>query len=529
MSSLGNMSRLYNRMKNLKKFLFILVILFGLFINTVNAEDTIPPVETKTIHLKITTNTGALYDKDILVSECNSDNAGTLKITAYCAVLQSEVESDWNWTWGPAFLNSLGGISGFTSKDKDNNDVYHYWSWYVNNTEGSISMSDYLLNTGDSILINFIDPVEPTPEVVVEEKHTHSSSGSYASNKILKIEETKKIFDTKKAFEFLISQQKENGSFGEDLYTDWATLAFASNTENTNQKNKLIKYLTENKFSGTSLTDLERHSMALMSVGLNPYNTNNENYIQKIISNFDGTQFGEKDKDNDDIFALIVLQNAGFTEKDIILEKTINFILSKQKENGSWDNNVDITSASMQSLYLFNKNDKVKASLEKGKEFLKQNQKEDGGFGNISSTAWAIQGILSLGEKPIDWRKNDKNPIEYIANNQDIDGGIKNLSVQAGEYLNNKLWETSYVLSSLSLKTWVETMHKFEKQNIKINTVINKKIETKINNSNKIKFQNKIEKFQKTDIENSEIEKPTKTNWFKKFINKVFRLKKSEQ
>ena len=48
--------------------------------------------------------------------------------------------------------------------------------------------------------------------------------------------------------------------------------------------------------------------MALMSLGLDPYNTNGENYINKIISGFDRKQFGDASVDNDDIFALITLQ-----------------------------------------------------------------------------------------------------------------------------------------------------------------------------------------------------------------------------
>ena len=47
---------------------------------------------------------------------------------------------------------------------------------------------------------------------------------------------------------------------------------------------KIIKYFLENKFSGTLVTDYERHAMALMALGLNPYNTNNENYIKKITA-----------------------------------------------------------------------------------------------------------------------------------------------------------------------------------------------------------------------------------------------------
>ncbi len=281
------------------------------------------------------------------------------------------------------------------------------------------------------------------------------SSGSYAQSNLLK-----PSFDIAKAFEFIISQQKEDGSFGEGIYTDWTALAFSSTESHEDQKTKLIKYISANGTPGTMLTDYERYSMSLMSLGLSPYNTNGENYIAKITASFDGKQFGEILEDNDDIFALIVLQNAGFTSEEEMIKKTIEFILSKQKENGSWDESVDMTGASMMALDFVSDDEKVKNALEKAKTFLKENQKDTGGWANPSSTAWAIQGILALGENTNEWIKNTKNPIDYFAINQDTDGGMKN------ENLKNKLWETSYVLTSLSGKTWNELLINFEKQTV---------------------------------------------------------------
>ena len=100
--------------------------------------------------------------------------------------------------------------------------------------------------------------------------------------------------------------------------------------------------------------------MALMALGLNPYNINGENYIKKITDSFDGTQYGNIEKDSDDIFALIVLQNAGYEKEEDIIKNTITYILSKQKENGSWNESVDMTGASMQALSFLIKMNKLK-------------------------------------------------------------------------------------------------------------------------------------------------------------------------
>lgn len=487
-------------MKNIKKVLFVLSLLL-LGMGNITYADT-------AIHLTISTPASELYDRNITVTPCDSDNDNTTPeiTTAYCAILQSEIQNDWNWDWAPgAFLNSLGDIAGFTSKDKDNNDVYHYWSWSSNGIEGATGLNQYELQANDLILLNFVDPQEPEPTpppsgnsgmgsiIITPTVVSGGSGGALAaiissSPSILPsldpavLPVIKPIFDTKKAFDFLIAQQKENGSFGEDLYNDWVALALASGNYQE-QTIKLVKYFGDLKMKDASLTDYERHAMATMSLGLNPYNTNGENYIGKIINSFDGKQFGDVNEDNDDIFALIVLSNAGYTQDEKIISDDIAFILSKQQDNGSWDSSVDMTGASIEALTVFNQNTDplltspltgggvVANALTKAKEFLKQNQKDTGGWDNASSTAWALEGIIALNEKPEDWIKNGNTPLDYLSTMQDVDGGIKNLSARLeGENIKNKIWETAYVISVLSGKTWNQIMQKFDKPKEELNS-----------------------------------------------------------
>jgi hypothetical protein len=290
--------------------------------------------------------------------------------------------------------------------------------------------------------------------------HSSSRSTDETAGKVLGTE-TKAIFDLKKAFDFLITEQKDNGSFVGDLYTDWTAVALGSTPDYKKETIKLIKYFQESEMESPLLTDYERHAMALMALGLNPYNTNGQNYIEKIVSGFDGIQFGNPHEDNDDIFALIVLQNAGYGANDKMISDDIAFILKTQKENGSFDNSVDMTGAGMEALSTFGENEQVKIALEKAKNFLKLNQKNNGGWNdNASSTAWALEGIMALGEKSEDWKNGENTPFDYLVTLQDIDGGIKN------EDLNTKIWETAYVTSVFSGKTWNQVMQKFEKPKI---------------------------------------------------------------
>jgi hypothetical protein len=324
-----------------------------------------------------------------------------------------------------------------------------------------------------------------------------------------------------KALNFLVSEQKTDGSFGEDLYTDWSAMALASGSNYQDQKTKLAEYLSTDKLSGNLLTDYERRGMALMALNLNPYNTNGVNYISKIITSFDGKQFGDPDQDNDDIFALVVLQNAGYTQNDQMLSSDITFILNAQNENGSWDNSVDMTGAAMEALSSFNQNEQVKNALTKAENFLKQNQKDDGSWNdNASSTAWAIEGILAQGEKPEDWTKNVNTPFDYLATTQDTDGGIKDSD------LNTKIWETAYVISALSSKTWNQTMQTFEKE-VSPKIVIAKK------NSIVTQIQKKTKPIQPTtatentaSVINAVIPPATtitpRKNWFIRLLESIF-------
>ena len=66
--------------------------------------------------------------------------------------------------------------------------------------------------------------------------------------------------------------------------------------------------------------------MALLSLGQNPYSFNGVNYIEAIINGFDGTQFGNTELVNDDIFALIPLSKVGYVESNEIISKALAYV-----------------------------------------------------------------------------------------------------------------------------------------------------------------------------------------------------------
>jgi hypothetical protein len=414
------------------------------------------------IHLKIISGENSLYDNDISTVACDSDNDSETAetVTAYCAILQSGLSSNWNWDWAPgAFVNSIGDITGYTTKDKDNKDIYHYWSWSLNGVYGETGLNQYELKPNDSILLEFV-PVEevetipePEPEVVAPSSsgssgHSHSSSSS----------PIKREFSLSNALSFLLINQKVDGSFSGDMYTDWGAVAVAQAGDGAEPlKKKIYNYLLNQNFTANVFMDNERHAMALMALGINPYSGTKINYIEKIVKSFDGQQIGDVSNYNDDIFGLIVFQNAGYTKDDEIISKTISNIISQQSSDGSWGG-VDMTSAGIMALENFEEVDGVKNTITKGFEYLISQQKIDGGFENSFSTSWATQA-LSLNNS---YEEQLNKAIDYLAEQQQDDGGVNIYS----DLIENRVWATAYVIPAVLKLSWNDILNDFPKQEI---------------------------------------------------------------
>lgn len=327
---------------------------------------------------------------------------------------------------------------------------------YITSTE---PINIYGLKSGFGDVLLTLNPTT-TNSGTTTENNNNSGGGSGGGTS-----QTHNKIDTSKAVDFLSVSQNSNGSFGSsDLYTDWAAIALATQNDNNTAKSKVKTYLlTDPNFGGglNPVSDLARRSMALMSLGINPYNGTKTNFIQKIVDSFDGTQFGDNTLYNDDIFALFPLLKAGYQSTDPMIVKDVQFILSKQKTNGSWDG-IDLTSATVQALSQLTNIDGVNTALNNAKQYLQTNQGTDGGFGSTESTAWAIQGIHSLNESSDTWLKNNLNPNDFLYNGQSKDGGMGS-STEGQTNLDSRIWSTSYAIPAGLNKSWNEILNSFPK------------------------------------------------------------------
>ncbi|MDA1337436.1 MAG: hypothetical protein O3C23_01585 [bacterium] len=264
--------------------------------------------------------------------------------------------------------------------------------------------------------------------------------------------------DVEKAMQFLIANQSEDGSFSQGaLFNDWVAVAFGAYDKESPAKEKLRNYLLLDNNQGTFLTDYERRAMALMALGINPYNGTQTNYIQKIIDEFDGAQFGNKDLVNDDVFALLVLLGAGYEVTDDIIAKTVAFILSYQQENGAFAS-IDMTAAAAQALVLVANEDGVHSALIRAREYLKSKQENSGGFNDVYATSWIGQAMSALGESKDSWIKNGNTIGDYLYLKQAQDGGVEKDSA-----LDNRLWASAYAVPATLQKSWGDILQNFEK------------------------------------------------------------------
>jgi hypothetical protein len=261
------------------------------------------------------------------------------------------------------------------------------------------------------------------------------------------------------AFMYLVNHQNGDGSFITPFITDWSALAFALSDAPQAARQKLSGYLSSVPVSLSSPTDYERHAMALMALGINPYTGSTADDITPIVQAFDGTKIGDASLINNDIFGLIVLPHAGYTTSDSVIQKTTAYTISQQGANGSWSSSVDLTAAGIQALSPLSSLPGVAGALTKAESYLRTQQQADAGFGNSFSTSWVLGAIAARGESPVEWSVGTSTPRTALAALQQSDGSID----LATEDTNSRTWATAYALTALENRSWSSLLGNFTK------------------------------------------------------------------
>lgn len=343
-----------------------------------------------------------------------------------------------------------------------------YWQLRLNDVGSNVGVADMSLSVGDtmSFVLTAFDPITFAETPVVPEQAIRllviaspgetpppSDGGGGASGGI-----PNSRLDVAAALAYLASVQGEDGSFGSPMLSDWAAIAFSAAEPPGDAKARLRDYLRAAEPPLTSVTDYERHAMALAALGINPYSGAPADYIAPIVSAFDGTQIGDASLDNDDIFALFPLLAAGYSTYDDIIQKTTAFILLRQGGDGSWDGSVDMTAAAIQALVPVRALPDVSLALIRAEGYLRSQKPGNDSF----SASWARQAIGALSWTPSGWAPTPFTEDDRLAALQQADGGVEPES--AGTQ--TRVWATAYAIPAALGKSWPLLLQTFMKPNL---------------------------------------------------------------
>lgn len=362
------------------------------------------------------------------------------------------------------FVTSIGGITA--------DPASQYWALYQNGEFASSGLTQMTVSAGDTIMFQLHDFSENDlgAQVSLTINSLISTSSAPSSNPVSSSGGgggiSHAMLNMASALAFLSAHQNADGSFGSgdsSRITDWTALAFAASDPGI-AKTRLRAYLASAKPAMSSVTDYERHAMALESMGIDPYSGTGVDYISPIVAAYDGTQVGDPASDNDDIFSIYALMQAGYAPSDPMINSIVGSIFSQQKPDGSWDESPDMTAAAMQAVGPFYTFPKYDAAMGSAVGYLLSKQQPNGSWGtsgatNIDSTSWVQTAINSIPPSDgISWASSlGYLPNDAIAGAQQSDGGVRLVS----DTSDNRVWSTSYAVSAASGKSWQAVLQSF--------------------------------------------------------------------
>lgn len=356
------------------------------------------------------------------------------------------------------FLDSINEVA--TDSDFD-----PFWALSVNGEEAMVGITDVAVEIGDVLALTYagdtpivhtiriIGTYEITAEESEEETPTDTGNTGGGGGGTSHL-----TFNVPSALAYLSSMQSSDGSFGSSMLSDWVAIAFAAGDPGE-AKNTLGAHLTSSSPTLSSAIDYIRHAMALMALGINPYTGASTDYIAPIVTAYDGTQIGDAALENDDIFSLFPLTHAGYSSSDDMVQKIVAFIVSRQRDDGSWTGGVDMTAAAIQALSPLSSLPGVQNALTKAESYLRAQQQPNGGFSNSFATSWSMQAIAALGQQASSWAPSGFYPEDYLASLQQGDGGVETTSASS----QTRIWATAYAIPAATGKTWHSLMNSFSK------------------------------------------------------------------
>ncbi|MHC1611195.1 MAG: CARDB domain-containing protein, partial [Candidatus Methanospirareceae archaeon] len=192
-------------------------------------------------------------------------------------------------------------------------------------------------------------------------------------------------------------------------------------------------------------------TLAIASLGEDPWNFSGINFVGSLNSFFDGEQIGYEVRLDDDCFALLALSAAGGGEIGIV-NRTVANLMKEQRMDGGWNfyggnsSSVADTSLAIQAILSTGLVSTEDASIRRAIEFVKSNQDENGSFpynegeeGSSIPTALALSALLASNRS--ENRDSIEDATDYLLKVQNEEGYFHDY---------DRIKSTSYAVIALS-------------------------------------------------------------------------------
>lgn len=247
-----------------------------------------------------------------------------------------------------------------------------------------------------------------------------------------------------KALTWLVGQQSDNGSIGDDagattdLIAAIVALGMDPNSVLKNG-NSPVTYLATQAatYAGKSVGSAGKLMLAVIAAGQDPTSFGGVNVISMVEKGYDSAtgQYGATPTDQ--VFALLALASAGQTAPPAAITALEKFQLA----DGGWSfdgtaetgSDTNTTSLAVQALKATNSSS---AALAKAQSYLLSQQNADGGFPysksspfgsdtDANSTAYVIQALVALDIDPDTLKQGDNTPLTALLALQNASGALR--------------------------------------------------------------------------------------------------------
>lgn len=245
---------------------------------------------------------------------------------------------------------------------------------------------------------------------------------------------------------------------------------------------------------GENATDWARQLLALSLAGADVRDADGVDYVDGLMTTFDGEQFGHPDLMWDDYTAILALTSTDAAETDATVADAVDaaadWVRANQFPDGGWSwrsldsvdpffvafgptGDVDSTAAALQALTAAGE-DPDSLAVERGLTFIGTHQYRDGGCGsavlfdtvfnaplesNTGSTSWATAAVVATDGDPTSaqWTQPSGNDlVDFLVSMQRDDGGFAwTASNPEGHTDDTDVWMTAYAVTALTGSTWV--------------------------------------------------------------------------